>query len=188
MNVLVQDQTITNKHFTSTQTATEYEACEFINCNFAMADFSNFRFVDCTFTDCDVSNARLTKTTLNDVKFTGCKLLGLHFHECSETLFTVSFRNCNLSFSSFYRRTMKKAVFEACLLHEADFTEANLTGSTFDGCDLNRSVFENTVLEKVDFSTAFNFVIDPERNRLKKARFSNASLAGLLAKYDLHID
>lgn len=83
---------------------------------------------------------------------------------------------------------MKKTVFKSCILHEADFTEAILTGSAFDGCDLHRAVFENTVLEKVDFRTAFNFVIDPERNRLKKARFSNANLAGLLAKYDLHID
>lgn len=188
MNAFLQDQSFNNKDFTSSSTATEYEACEFTHCNFSKADLSHFRFVDCSFTDCDWSNARLAKTTLNDVKFTGCKLLGLSFHDCNDGLFTVSFNRCNLSFSSFHGRTMKKTNFKACLLHEADFTEAVLTGSAFDGCDLGRAVFENTVLEKVDFRTAYNYSIDPEKNKLKKARFSNANLAGLLAKYDLDID
>lgn len=183
-----QDQTFIRKDFTALQPATEYEACEFLHCNFSKADLSDFRFVDCIFTDCDWSNARLAKTTLNDVRFTGCKALGLPFHDCNDGLFTVAFNHCNLSFSSFHGRTMKKTNFTACLLHEADFTEAVLTGSAFDGCDLQRAVFENTVLEKADFRTAFNFNIDPERNKLKKARFGNANLAGLLAKYDLDVD
>lgn len=186
MNIL-QDQTFTNTDFTATQPPTEYDACSFVRCNFAKANLSAFRFVDCAFTDCDWSNALLTKTTLNDVRFTGSKLLGINFHECSEALFTVSFDHCNLNFASFYRRMMKKTGFKNCLLHEADFTEANLTGAAFTNCDLSKAVFENTVLEKADFRTAFHFAIDPERNKLKKARFSDENLAGLLVKYDLVI-
>ena len=48
--------------------------------------------------------------------------------------------------------------------------------------------FAGTILEKVDFRTAFNYSIDLERNRIKKARFSAKGVVGLLDKYDIDID
>ncbi|HEY0042094.1 MAG TPA: pentapeptide repeat-containing protein, partial [Flavisolibacter sp.] len=100
---------------------------------------------------------------------------------------TVSFKNCTLNFSSFYKRQVKKTIFKTCLLQEVDFTDADLSGSSFDHCDFSKALFENTNLGKVDFRTAYNFVIDPERNRLKKARFDRMGIAGLLQKYDIQI-
>jgi len=32
-----------------------------------------------------------------------------------------------------------------------------------------------------------NYSIDPEKNKIKKARFSTAGIAGLLDKYDIEI-
>jgi len=49
------------------------------------------------------------------------------------------------------------------------------------------TVFENTILEKVDFSTSFNYSIDPEMNKIKKAKFSLPEVIGLLNKYDIEI-
>jgi hypothetical protein len=49
------------------------------------------------------------------------------------------------------------------------------------------SIFENTLLEKADLRTAFNYSIDPEMNRVKKAKFSIAGVTGLLDKYDIEI-
>lgn len=66
-----------------------------------------------------------------------------------------------------------------------DFIESDLTGSVFDNCDLNGAKFENTVLDKVDFRMAFNYTINPELNRVKKAQFSLAGLPGLLTRYDI---
>ena len=43
-------------------------------------------------------------------------------------------------------------------------------------------------LEKADFRTAFNYSIDPENNRMKKAKFSPPEVVGLLNKYDIEID
>ena len=40
----------------------------------------------------------------------------------------------------------------------------------------------------VDFLTSSGFTIDPETNRLNGARFSQASLPGLLAKYRIKIE
>ena len=50
-----------------------------------------------------------------------------------------------------------------------------------------RATFDNTILEKVDFKTSFNYAIDPEQNRVKKARFSLVGVAGLLDKYGVEI-
>jgi fluoroquinolone resistance protein len=58
----------------------------------------------------------------------------------------------------------------------------------FDNCDLSKASFDNTILEKADFRTAFNYSINPESNKIKKAKFSVSGIAGLLDKYDIHIE
>ena len=67
-------------------------------------------------------------------------------------------------------------------------TNAEFQGAQFEACDLNKAAFENTNLEGADLTSAYNFSIDPEKNRVKKARFSRTGLAGLLMKYELKID
>jgi uncharacterized protein YjbI with pentapeptide repeats len=185
---IIEDQALKNEDFTKGFPSREFEYCRFQHCVFTATDLSHFRFVECTFDDCDFSNAKLTKTTLNGIYFVNCKLLGLHFEDCNEFLFSVSFENCLLDFSSFYKRSLKKTAFKQCSLQEVDFTDADLSAASFPHCNLTRAVFENTNLEKADFRTAIGFAIDPERNKLKKARFDKTSLAGLLGKYDLRLD
>ena len=46
-------------------------------------------------------------------------------------------------------------------------------------------ISDQTILEKADFRTAKNYSIDPEQNRLKKAKFSLSGVVGLLRKYDI---
>jgi uncharacterized protein YjbI with pentapeptide repeats len=58
----------------------------------------------------------------------------------------------------------------------------------FENCNLAQAVFERTNLEKVDFHTSYNYNIDLESNRVKKAKFSIDGVVGLLAKYDLIIE
>jgi len=55
-------------------------------------------------------------------------------------------------------------------------------------CDLQRTFFNNTNLEGVNFRTSFNYSIDPELTRIKKAKFSLHSIAGLLDKNDIEIE
>lgn len=50
-----------------------------------------------------------------------------------------------------------------------------------------QSHFDNTILEKVDLSSSSNYIIDPEKNRIKKAKFSLLGISGLLRKYDIEI-
>jgi len=73
-------------------------------------------------------------------------------------------------------------------MQETDFTETDLSSAIFETCDLQRAVFYATILEKADFRSSFNYSLDPERNRIKKARFSRLGIAGLLDKYNIEIE
>ena len=165
----------------------EYETCTFVNCNFFSADLSNIEFSECVFQTCNLSSANLTQTALRDVRFKDCKLVGVHFEDCNDFLFAVSFDDCVLKLASFYKLSLKKTQFKHCRLQEVDFTQADVSGSVFEGCDLLQAIFDNTVVEKVDFRTAFNYSLDPERNPIKKAKFSREGIVGLLDKYDIEI-
>lgn len=187
--VYIEDKTFDKADFTKEfLTKGEYESCTFIRCDFSNSDLSDRKFLNCEFVDCNLSLAKLLMTAFNEVKFKGNKMLGLHFESCQELGFSVSFDNCVLTHASFYRTKLKKTLFRNVQLHEVDFTECDLTGSVFDNCDLAMAIFENTVLEKADLRMSFNYSIDPERNRIKKAKFSLYGVTGLLSKYDIIIE
>ncbi len=165
----------------------EYENIAFKNSFFLRSSLADIIFVDCNFEHCDMSMAKLTNTTLRDVKFANCKMLGLRFDTCNEFGLSATFENCNLSHSSFYGTKLRKTAFVNLKLHEVDFAGCDLGGSVFTNCDFAGASFDNAILEKTDFRTSFNYSIDPERNKIKKARFSVAGIAGLLDKYDIEI-
>lgn len=167
--------------------AGEYEDCNFSHCVFSKANLSNYRFSNCIFDTCDLSMAIITGTLLRDVQFKDCKMLGLRFDECSNFIISMNFENCTLNFSSFFQLKLKKIKFNNCSLQEVDFVETNLTGASFDNSNLQRAVFARSILEQADFRTATNFSIDPENNKMTKAKFSNQNIAGLLDKYNLSI-
>lgn len=115
-------------------------------------------------------------------------MLGLHFDDCNQFGLSFSFDNCLLNHSSFVTTRLKKTIFRNSSLQETDVTECDLTGAIFYNCDLSKSSFHHTILEKADLRTSFNYSIDPEMNRLKKAKFSMPAVIGLLDKYDIDID
>src|SRR5690606_19520050 len=101
---------------------------------------------------------------------------------------SFSFTGCQLQHASFYRIKSRKTRFSKCQLAEVDFAEAAFTEAVFEDCNLNGAIFDHTVLEKADFRTAYHFSLDPENNRIKKARFSLSGLPGLLDKYDIKVE
>lgn len=165
-----------------------YEDCVFTNCTFTNQHLSGFNFVECRFENCDLSNAQLGNTAFREVTFKGCKMLGLHFEHCNGLIFSAHFTDCQLDFSCFYQRNLKNSSFNACSLKEVDFGEANLSGASITNCDLTNATFDYTNLEKADLRESFNFTIDPENNRIQKAKFTASTLGGLLRKYNLEIE
>lgn len=166
----------------------EYENCKFESCDFSNSDLSSCVFLSCEFLGCNLSMVKIAKASFQEVTFSDCKLLGMRWDSCNPFGISLGFSNCILSHSSFYKLKIKNTRFASCQLQEVDFTEAELNNTSFDGCDLKGSVFSGTILERADFRTAVNFSIDPEVNRIRRAKFSLSSLPGLLGKYELKIE
>lgn len=165
-----------------------YEDCRFNSCSFSNASLSGLVFRSCVFENCDLSLAKLRESSLQDVRFIRCKLLGILFSECRKFLLHLSFEQCLIRLSTFNEMPLKGTIFEGCDLQEADFTSADLAGASFRECDLTRATFFRSNLEGADFRTAFGYSFAPESNRLKKARFSMPEVLGLLDGYGIDIE
>lgn len=166
----------------------EYYHCTFERCTFSKADLSNSAFEKCTFKACDFTMTVISNTGFRDVVLSECKLMGIDFAIASKFMFSFRFDKCYMNYCVFFGRNLKGTDFSGCTLKEVDFTEANLTSAIFTNADLTLSKFSNTNLEKADFRGAVNFSIEPEFNKVKKAKFSLLQLEGLLYKYQLDID
>jgi fluoroquinolone resistance protein len=185
---ILDDKTFTELNYAkTTERGTEFNNCVFKKCDFSDAEFSACKFIDCVFEHCNLSMIKLERSTLNDVTFKDCKILGVNFSAAEDFLFTVRFESCMLDYSSFMRKKMPKTSFKKSSLKEVTFTQATLTGSVFDDCNLLETVFRQTDLTSVNFSTALNYIIDPELNTMNKAIFSAHGLEGLLYKYNLKV-
>jgi fluoroquinolone resistance protein len=188
MSTILDDKTFTELNYAKTiERNTEFNNCIFKKCDFSDAEFTGCKFIECVFEHCNLSMIKLDRSTLNDVTFKDCKLLGVNFSMAEDFLFSVRFESCALDYSSFMRKKMPKTVFKKSSLKEVTFTQAILNGSVFEECNLLETVFRQTDLTSVNFSTALNYIIDPELNIMKKAIFSSHGLEGLLFKYDLKI-
>ena len=165
---------------------TDFEECEFVNCVFT--DLSRLSFIDCHFKNCNLSNSKTVDTALKSCKFSGCKLLGMNFSASKDFIFEVHFEDCLMDYVSFDRKKLNKSSFTRCKLHGANFTEADLSKSTLVNCDLYDALFSGTNLSSVDLTSAINFIIDPELNNIKKAKFTLQGLPGLLQRHHILLD
>jgi len=156
--------------------------------DFAAKELPKAEYDSCTFNGCNLSNIKTNKTVFRDVKFSDSKMMGIHFDHCSDFLFSVSFDTCILHFSSFYGMKLKKTPFKNSSFKEVDFTDADLSSADFALSDLQSAKFENSNLEKADFRQAFNYSINPSKNKIRKARFSTEGLPGLLEEFDIEIE
>ena len=94
----------------------------------------------------------------------------------------------SLDYASFYGLKPRSSKFKNCTFREADFTLSDVSSVDFDQCDFTGAHFEKTNLEKADLRTCRNYLIDPDTNKIKKARFSMPQVVGLLYKYDIVIE
>lgn len=185
---LIEQQLFTKEDYTETPLPKgEYDTCNFRNCNFAGTDLSGIRFMDCTFNGCDLSNVKVNKSSFQETIFKECKMLGFHFDTCDQLGLTVRFENCQLDHSSFYQVKLNHTVFRNSSLKEVEFSESDLRNTVFDECDLLSARFDHTNLERANLSTAINYSINPENNRLRGAKFSMPSVVGLLDTYNIEL-
>lgn len=165
----------------------EYERCTFKHCTLTNSDLSKICFTDCTFEDCDLSMALLHEVAFRNVVFSASKLVGARFEDCNAYLLSFKFEDCILDFTSFYQLKIKNTNFKNCRLLEADFSHADLTSSTFNNCNLEGAIFDNTNLTACNLQSALHFRINPSKNIITKAIFSQQNLAGLLQDFQITI-
>ncbi|MFD2933254.1 pentapeptide repeat-containing protein [Spirosoma flavum] len=165
----------------------EFELCTFKKLDLSRIAITDSNFINCRFEDCNLTRAELRNTKLYDVSFVNCRLAHVDFGSCNAFGFHVNFQECQLDYTVFLNRKLKKAHFTDCSLKEAHFLKCDLTGTVFDQCNLELARFEGNNLTQVDFSSSYNLEINPDDNKVKKARFSLQNLPGLLVKYDLVI-
>jgi fluoroquinolone resistance protein len=187
--ITTQDKNLDHQSYAGlTLSNQEFESCIFQHCDFSETIFYGVVFIDCQFFECNFSLAKLNDTALRNAHFVNCKLIGNVFSLCHPLLFSVTFDQCVLDYTSFSKRKMKKSRFTNCSIIEAQFVESDLTESTFLGCNLHRTLFQQSILEKVDFRSSQNYSMDLDQNRVKKAKFALAGVPGLLEKYGLNIE
>jgi uncharacterized protein YjbI with pentapeptide repeats len=166
----------------------DFESCTFTDSNFQGADLSHINFSECRFVNCNFSSVIVSQTAFRGVSFINCKVVGVRFDYCNSFILSLSFDGCQLNLSSFHGLEMRKTVFKECRLQEVDFSETDLQSSVFTSCDFAGATFDNTKLEKSDLSSSYNFSIDPEKNKIKGAKFSQFNLVGLLDKYEIEVE
>ncbi|HYD91021.1 MAG TPA: pentapeptide repeat-containing protein [Flavobacterium sp.] len=163
----------------------DFERCTFVGCDLTQCNYTGTAFIDCTFIGCNFSEAKVNYVSLRGVLFNNCNFTGVNFSMVDTLLFSAEFKDCILNYAKFYTLKIKGTIFTDCSLTAADFMSTDMTGAMFDNCDLHKAVFIDTIANGTDFTTSYNYTIDPERNKLRRARFSQDGLRGLLEKYDI---
>jgi uncharacterized protein YjbI with pentapeptide repeats len=164
----------------------EYENCTFKGCTFT--DLSGISLSDCTFELCNLSNAKMNLVSLKDCTFKESKLMGVNFSRTKDFGFAASFHSCNLAYVSFDRKKLNRSSFLGCNMQGANFSEADLSKCVIRNCNFSEAIFMHTDLSGVDFTTNERFLIDPNLNKVKKAKFASHALHGLLYLYDIIIE
>ncbi|MDD4637536.1 MAG: pentapeptide repeat-containing protein [Bacteroidales bacterium] len=173
--------------FSETTLETEYNNCLFSNCDFSDIHLGEVLFDKCTFVQCNLSLVKMDKTSWSNVRFEECKMTGIEFTNCNRFTFSACFIGSNLNYALFLTNNLQDTRFVNCSLEEATFSESNLKGASFANCNLSRAIFSSSNLEKADFSTALNFEIDPNNNKLTNAKFSRYGLSGLVSSFGIEL-
>lgn len=165
----------------------DFQGCSFIGCDITESNLRNTKFCACTFTNCNLSIPKLEGCRFQDVKFIECKIVGADFFKCEKTFFSPSFKKCFLHYCNFSDLNMKNISIKDCKIHEVHFSHTLLNGAIFENTDLSGTIFHQCDLSQADFSTSSRYNIDPQTNKIKKAKFSLPEAIGLLQGFDILI-
>jgi uncharacterized protein YjbI with pentapeptide repeats len=160
--------------------------CTFERCSFQYADISHSSFDNCEFKHCNVSLTKFEGTHVFDVKFIGCKLMGINWGSV-RGLFKADFTDCILDNAVFPDVNLKYFIFKGCSFDGASFVDTNLTHAVFDDCNLGGCLFDTTILTQADFSTAYGYAIDVSKNTIKQAKFSLPEAISLLQNFEIEL-
>jgi len=165
----------------------EFYECEFNGISFFKGQITNCRFENCKFTNCDLSLANINCSQFIEVEFNNCKLAGLDWRTAMKP-FTIKFNESKLNDSIFFGLDLRGAEFINSEVRHCDFERCNMAKVSFLQSDLLNSKFSSTNLTQADFTLATNYSVDPETNKIKKAKFNQPEVLALLDGFDIIIE
>ena len=172
--------TIDKTDFTKEPLSEEYYDCVFSNCDFNNLKICNTKFEGCEFVNCNLSLTTFASAIFDSV-FKDCHMLGCNLSLLNVFSGGLQFNGCNLNYANFSQLNMKGLKFHGCSIVEATFSNAKVKNSIFHDCNLERTDFGGADITMCDFETSYNFTINPNDTKLRKARFSKDQLEGLVA-------
>lgn len=178
-----------NDNFTYAEAAeATFTHCQFDNCDFTGAELMESSFESCTFRECNFSLVQLKGARLNKVIFENSKVMGIHFNLCSHFALGFDFKACHVQSCIFMELALRQISFQECQIVDCDFYKTDLTQANFNRAVFQGAIFEQTVLVKADFREAVGYNINPNNNKVKKAKFSLPEVVTLLDHLDIVID
>jgi fluoroquinolone resistance protein len=169
------------------------DGCHFDGCTFSEAELAGCRFINCRFTNCDLSLVKVPKSLFIGTEFKDCRASGVDWTaavdpETKLGELSVRFDGCQIDYSVFFGLSLKEAGFAKCSAKSVDFSEADLTNADLHGTDFEEARFHQTELEGANLVGAKNYVIDPQSNNIRKAKFSYPEVMSLFELMDIEIE
>lgn len=121
--------------------------------------------------NCDLSLIKLNQSEFINISFEECKMLGINWTE-AKNIINLNFKKSKLNHSSFYGLKLKDLQIEECIACEVDFVNTEMIKAKLCNSDLQGSKFNNTNLSGSDLSNAKNYYLNPNYNKITKAKFS----------------
>lgn len=164
----------------------EFTGCSFEKVNFEKAKLKYVRFENCTFKNCNLGLVKLTGSRFIDCEFFDCKMIGINWTEVEEPV-KIKIENSKIDYSIFFAMDLRRIEITECEAREVNFENADISKGKFNGTNFISSKFKNTNLSASDFREAMNYDINPEFNKIKKAKFSMPEVMTLLQCFDIEI-
>lgn len=166
---------------------TSFSNCIIKNIDFSGREMQGSEWDSCEFFECNLSNPLIAESSFDSCEFTHCKLLGISFYECRQLRFDFYFSECQLIQCNFSELNMQKSRFLGCDIADCSFQEANLTGSSFEDSRFRECIFHHSKLQRCSFKNASGYCIDPSTNQVKGAKFSAPEVLNLLQGFGIEI-
>lgn len=156
--------------------------------NYTANDLAGAELEDVLFEACSLVATNLTDTRFSSVTFERCKLIGVDFRKCRAfPSVDVSFVDCVLDACNFSDLALRKQKFVSCDVRRCVFLRTDLSDADFSHSDLDESIFHECDLRRADFSRARNYLVDPNGNKIAKAKFSLPEAVSLLRGFEIEL-
>ncbi|HET6446679.1 MAG TPA: pentapeptide repeat-containing protein [candidate division Zixibacteria bacterium] len=171
--------------------ASSFYECRFVDCSFTESVFHDCRFAGCSFINSDLSLIKVPLCAFSRVQFESSRLIGIDWTQADWRATSlgepVRFTRCTINHSTFIGVNLSKILIRDTSAQNVDFREADLSGADLSGTDLSDSLFSNTNLSGADLTSAKNYTISPETNKLKGTKFSLPEAMALLFNMDIDL-